>query len=189
MKRIIIFASGSGSNAENIVRYFREKKSAEVIFIATNNPKAYVIERAQRLNVPVKLFNRNEFYDENDFLDFLQHGNPDVIVLAGFLWLVPGKYLKAFPNKIINIHPALLPKYGGNGMYGDRVHEEVKKSGDAESGITIHLLNEKFDEGKILFQAKCNIDSSDTPEMIAQKVHSLEYEYYPKEIERFLKKN
>ena len=112
-----------------------------------------------------------------------------MIVLAGFLWLVPEKYLKAFPDKIINIHPALLPKYGGSGMYGDRVHEKVKKSGDAESGITIHLLNEKFDDGKILFQAKCRIDSSDTPERIAEKVHALEYEYYPKEIERFLKQN
>lgn len=188
MKRIIIFASGSGSNAENIVRYFRGKKTAEVILIATNNPKAYVIERAKRLNVPLKLFNRKEFYDENKFLNFLQNMKPDIIVLAGFLWLVPEKYLKAFPNKIINIHPALLPKYGGAGMYGDKVHEMVKKSGDTESGITIHLLNEKFDEGKILFQAKCKINPTDTIETIAEKVHALEYEYYPKEIEKFLEK-
>jgi len=189
MKRIIIFASGNGSNAENIIRYFQEKKSAEVILIATNNPKAYVIERARRLNMQVKLFDRKEFYNKNDFLNFLQNLRADVIVLAGFLWLVPEKYLIAFPNKIINIHPALLPKYGGNGMYGDRVHKSVKDSGDMESGITIHLLNEKFDEGEILFQATCKIDSSDTPETIAEKVHALEYEYYPKEIEKFLKKN
>jgi phosphoribosylglycinamide formyltransferase 1 len=189
MKRIIIFASGSGSNAENIVRYFQQTKSAEVILIATNNSKAFVVERAKRLNIPVKIFNKKEFYEDNNFLHFLQNQKPDVIVLAGFLWLIPEKYLKGFPNKIVNIHPALLPKYGGKGMYGDHVHEAVRNSGDTESGITIHLLNEKFDEGKILFQVKSKIHSTDTVETIAEKVHTLEYEYYPKEIEKFLEKN
>ncbi|HLF34662.1 MAG TPA: phosphoribosylglycinamide formyltransferase [Cyclobacteriaceae bacterium] len=185
-KKIAIFASGSGTNAENIIRYFRKAKSAEVIIILTNNKDAYVIERARKLGVECLVFNRNTFYETEKILDILKKPGTDIIVLAGFLWLVPGYLLRSFPGKIINIHPALLPKYGGKGMYGHVVHEAVIRSGDPESGITIHYVNEKYDEGTIIFQTRCAVQPGFTPNDLAEKIHELEYKYYPEVIEKVL---
>ncbi len=186
MKRISIFASGSGSNAENIVRYFSGSDEVECALILSNRPDAKVLDRAKRLGVPSMVFNRKEFYHSDIILERLLETGTDLIVLAGFLWLVPENLLRTFKDRIINIHPALLPKYGGKGMYGMKVHETVKKSGDEVSGITIHFVNERYDEGEIIFQAECPVESGDTPESIAEKVHELEYRYYPKVIEKLL---
>ena len=186
MKRISIFASGSGSNAENIVRYFSGSDEVECALILSNRPDAKVLDRAKRLGVPSMVFNRQEFYHSDIILERLLETGTDLIVLAGFLWLVPENLLRTFKNRIINIHPALLPKYGGKGMYGMKVHEAVKKSGDEVSGISIHFVNERYDEGEIIFQAECPVESGDTPESIAEKVHELEYRYYPKVIEKLL---
>jgi len=186
MKRISIFASGSGTNAENIINYFSSNPGVSIPLILANKPDAYVLERAKKYNIPTYVFNRETFYNTDDVSNKLLEVNTDMIVLAGFLWLVPDIILKSFPDRIINIHPALLPKYGGKGMYGMRVHETVIASGDKETGISIHFVNEKYDEGKIIFQAKCQIEEHDTPDTIAQKVHALEYEHFPKVIERLL---
>ena len=187
MKNIAIFASGSGSNAENIIHYFSDNPNVSFPLILANKPDAYVLDRAKRLNVPVYVFNRETFNKTDEVLRMLKEVKTDLIVLAGFLWLVPQNILRAFPNKIVNIHPALLPKYGGKGMYGMRVHEAVKSSGDKESGISIHYVNEKYDEGKVIFQTKFPVEESDTPESIAQKVHVLEYEHFPVVIEGLLR--
>jgi phosphoribosylglycinamide formyltransferase-1 len=186
MKNIAIFASGSGSNAENIARYFRSHTLVNVSLVLSNKPDAYVLQRADKLGIPYFVFTREQFYHSEDVLDTLKKYDIGFIVLAGFLWLVPENILKAFPGRILNIHPALLPKYGGKGMYGERVHKAVRESGDRETGITIHLVNEKYDDGQIIFQARCDVDMDDTPESIAEKVHQLEYEYFPKEIEKFV---
>ncbi len=186
MKRISIFASGSGSNAENIVRYFSGSDEVECALILSNRPDAKVLDRAKKLGVPSMVFNRQEFYHSDIILERLLETGTDLIVLAGFLWLVPENLLRTFKNRIINIHPALLPKYGGKGMYGMKVHDAVKKSGDEVSGITIHFVNERYDEGEIIFQAECPVEQGDTPESIAEKVHELEYRYYPKVIEKLL---
>ena len=186
MKRISIFASGSGSNAENIVRYFSGSDEVECALILSNRPDAKVLDRAKKLGVPSMVFNRQEFYHSDIILERLLETGTDLIVLAGFLWLVPENLLRTFKNRVINIHPALLPKYGGKGMYGMKVHEAVKKSGDEVSGISIHFVNERYDEGEIIFQAECPVESGDTPESIAEKVHKLEYRYYPKVIEKLL---
>ncbi len=188
MNNIILFASGSGTNVENIVNFFKNTPDINVSYILTNNPDAYVIQRAKRLGVPVRVFNRQDFYKNGAILDFLKKEDPDLIVLAGFLWLIPSDIITSFPNKIINIHPALLPKYGGKGMYGSKVHEAVIANKETESGITIHYVNEKYDEGNIIFQAKCKISTGDTPEDVAEKVHKLEYEHFPKVINEILKK-
>lgn len=188
MKKIAIFASGSGSNAENIAKFSEKEKSFEVKLILTNNPNAFVIERAKKLGIKAIIFNREEFYNTEKIRNILTEENIDCIVLAGFLWLVPAYLIEQFPNKIINIHPALLPKFGGKGMYGDNVHKAVISSGESKSGITIHLVNNKYDEGKILFQAECTIEPSDTHESLAQKIHKLEYEYFPSEIARYVNK-
>jgi phosphoribosylglycinamide formyltransferase-1 len=153
-KRIAIFASGSGSNAQKIMEHFKRSTDAEVVLILTNNPQAYVLQRADNFEIPTHIFTRAEFYDTDDVIKLLKNLQVDLIVLAGFLWLVPPSLLKAFPNKIINIHPALLPKYGGKGMYGDHIHKAVLAAGEEESGITIHFTNEHFDEGEILHQSK-----------------------------------
>jgi phosphoribosylglycinamide formyltransferase-1 len=184
--RIAIFASGSGSNAENIANYFRGNPVAEVSLILANRPDAYVLERARRLGIPSVVFDRKQFYETEKVLEILREHHIDLLVLAGFLWLVPDNLLKAYPGRIVNIHPALLPKYGGKGMYGEKVHLAVTASGDKVSGITIHYVDEHYDEGKIIFQATCEVTPNDTPESIAQKVHRLEYEHYPKEIEKFV---
>ncbi len=186
MTKIVLFASGSGSNAENIVNFFKNDPDVSISYILTNNPVAYVIERAKRLGIPCKVFNKQELNKDDVILDFLTNNKTDIIVLAGFLWLMPAKITNAFPNKIINIHPALLPKYGGKGMYSSHVHEAVVQNKETESGITIHFVNEKYDEGNIIFQAKCKILPEDTPDDVAQKIHILEQEHFPKVIEGLL---
>ncbi|HDR68757.1 MAG TPA: phosphoribosylglycinamide formyltransferase [Bacteroidaceae bacterium] len=186
MKNIAIMASGSGTNAENIIRFFRTKSDIEVKVVLTNRSDAYVIKRAGKLHVETVIFNREELYESEEIHDLLKKRRIDLIVLAGFLWLIPKSLIDIYKNRIINIHPALLPKYGGKGMYGNRVHEAVLQSKDKESGITIHFVNEKYDAGDIIFQAKCGIDPAETPESLAEKIHKLEYKYYPEVIERLL---
>jgi phosphoribosylglycinamide formyltransferase 1 len=177
--RIAVFASGNGSNAQRLAEYFAVHGGPEIAAIYCNNPHAFVIERARNLNIPVFVFDRKTFYNSEQVLEDLEKLNVDWIILAGFLWLIPGYLLRAYEGKIINIHPALLPKYGGSGMYGVRVHEAVIASGDSESGISIHYVNEKYDEGQIIFQAKCPVEKNDTPETLAQKIHALEYAHFP----------
>lgn len=184
-KRIAILASGSGTNAEQIAKYFDGHRDIEVALILSNNPDAFVLERARRLQIPSKVFNRNQFR-ESEVLKWLDEYAITHVVLAGFLWLIPGSWLQAFPSRMINIHPALLPKYGGKGMYGENVHKAVKESGDTETGITIHLVNAHYDEGQVLFQAKCTISNEDSPADIASKVHELEYAHYPAQIEKWI---
>jgi len=186
VKRIVILASGSGTNALNIIRYFKNNGKAEVILVISNKGNAGVLEKATLENVPVMVLNKKEHFAEKKFSEFLLKQKIDLIVLAGFLLLIPEHLTKAFPNKIINIHPALLPKYGGKGMYGAKVHEAVINNKDKESGITIHYVNERYDEGGIIFQTKCEVVSADTPETLAQKIHALEYEHFPKVIEKTL---
>ena len=187
MKNIAIFASGSGTNAENLIRFFRTKHSGRVKLVLTNNREAFVINRAQSLDIETVIFNREQLNQDGEVLAILQEKEIDFIVLAGFLWLVPEPLLKAFEGKIINLHPALLPKYGGKGMYGRHVHEAVIASGDTKSGITIHHVNQKYDEGNIIFQAICEVEPEDTPESLAKRIHALEYEHFPKVVEELLK--
>lgn len=186
MKRIAILASGSGTNAENIIRYFEEKKTAEVALIMTNKAEAYVIERAKRHNIATFVFNSEQLRNTDIFIDKLINSQIDFIVLAGFLLKIPENILRLYPDKIINIHPALLPKYGGKGMYGNFVHEKVIQEKEKESGISIHYVNEKYDDGEIILQAKCTVDESDTPETLAHKIHELEYKYFPQTIEMII---
>lgn len=186
MKRIVIFASGSGTNAENLIQFFQNRDTGSVIQVLTNNPHAKVLERAKKLNVSALSFNRIAFSKCYDVLNILQSSAPDIIVLAGFLWKMPDFILNAFPNKIINIHPALLPKYGGKGMYGNFVHEAVIANKETETGITIHYVNEHYDEGAIIFQAKCAVELKDTAEDVANKIHKLEMEHFPKVVEKLL---
>lgn len=186
MKKIVLFASGSGSNVENIVNYFKENPKVEITKVYTNNPSAYVIERCKNLALPCQVFSRKDFSKDFSILEDLKANEPDLVVLAGFLWLVPEDYVKAFPNKIINIHPALLPKFGGKGMYGQHVHEAVVANKESESGITIHYVNEHYDEGNIICQVKCTVNSTDTAEDVASKIHHLEYEFFPKTIKDLL---
>ncbi len=186
MKKIALFASGSGTNVENIAKYFKNSTQIEVSLILSNKKDAYVLERAKMLEIPSLTFNRDDFYNSDKIINTLKEFNIDLVVLAGFLWLLPDNIIRTFSQKIINIHPALLPKYGGKGMYGDKVHKAVVDNKETESGITIHFVNEKYDEGKTLFQAKCTVLNNDTPDMVAQKVHALEYEHFPKIIEKFL---
>jgi len=186
MKRIVIFASGSGSNAENIITFFQNSQSASVVQILTNNPHAKVLDRAKKLNVSALSFNKVAYTKTNDIVNLLKNTNPDLIVLAGFLWKFPENILAEFPNKVINIHPALLPKYGGKGMYGMNVHNAVVNNNETETGITIHYVNENYDEGAIIFQAKCNVLKTDTPNDVAEKIHELEMEHFPRVIEKLL---
>ena len=186
MKNIVLFASGSGSNVENIVQYFQDKPNVTIASVLTNRRDAKVLERCNRLNICSLCFNKIAFQETDCIIDILKGTNPDLIVLAGFLWKIPEKIIKAFPNKIINIHPALLPKYGGKGMYGNKVHQAVKDNSDIESGITIHYVNENYDEGTIIHQAKTKILPEDEVDDIAAKVHALEYELFPKIIEQLL---
>lgn len=186
MKRLVIFASGSGSNAENIINHFKKTQEAEVVLILSNNPKAYVLERAKNNNVSAFTFNKEAFTNSDYVISLVKNTNPDLIILAGFLWKIPERFVQAFPNKIINIHPALLPKYGGKGMYGMNVHEAVVKNKEQESGITIHYVNENYDEGAIITQASCKVENSDTAEDVAKKIHELEYEYFPQTIATLL---
>ena len=184
--QLAIFASGSGTNTETITRYFENHDSISVKCILCNNPKALVLERANRLGIPSMVFTRAEFYSNESVVSFLQERAISHIVLAGFLWLIPAPLLSAFTNRIINIHPALLPLHGGKGMYGMKVHEAVRLAGDKETGITIHEVNEKYDEGRTLFQARVEVSSNDSAETIATKVHELEYKHYPQVIEKWV---
>ncbi len=181
-----LFASGSGSNAENIIRYFSDNHSIEFPVILSNNVSAFVHERAKNLQVPSFTFSKEDFAAGNKIVSFLRELDVDLIVLAGFMLKIPQNLIDAFPDRIINIHPALLPKFGGKGMYGNHVHKAVVAAGEKESGITIHYVNENYDEGNIIFQAKCEVTPTDTPADVAQKVHALEYEFYPKVIEKLV---
>ncbi|HJD76267.1 MAG TPA: phosphoribosylglycinamide formyltransferase [Bacteroides reticulotermitis] len=185
-KNIAIFASGSGTNAENIIRYFQGNDSVSISLVLSNKRDAYVLERAERLQVPGCVFLKEDWITADKVLAILQEYDIDFIVLAGFLIRVPDLLLHAYPNKIINIHPALLPKFGGKGMYGDRVHQAVIAAGEKESGITIHYINEHYDEGDVIFQAACPVLPSDTPDDVAKKVHVLEYTHYPILIDRIV---
>ena len=183
-RRIALFASGSGTNAQNIINYFAGNEGIVVDSVWTNNPVAYVLERAKKFGVDTFMFTKEEFRNTNKVLEELKKRNVDLIVLAGFLWLIPVNLIQNF--RIINIHPALLPKYGGKGMYGMKVHQAVVDNKEMESGISIHFVNEKYDEGKIIFQAKCPVLPTDSPDDVAMKVHQLEYKYFPEVIEKVL---
>jgi phosphoribosylglycinamide formyltransferase-1 len=188
MKNIAIFASGAGTNAENIIRYFSNKNSAKVVLVLSNRGEAAVLKRAEALGINTFSFDRNDFYINGSVLSHLIQNRIDFIVLAGFLWLVPDNIIRMFADRIINIHPALLPAYGGKGMYGDKVHRSVIQNHDRESGITIHYVNNKYDEGDIIFQTKCKVEPSDTPESLASRIHALEYKYFPEVIEKLITK-
>ncbi|WP_178986521.1 phosphoribosylglycinamide formyltransferase [Winogradskyella helgolandensis] len=187
MKRVVIFASGSGSNAENLIKFFHNSDNASVIQVLTNNPHAKVLDRCKKLNVSALSFNRIAFSKSDDVLNILKASQPDLIVLAGFLWKFPEFILKAYNNKVINIHPALLPNYGGKGMYGMNVHQAVVENKETETGITIHYVNENYDEGAIIFQAKCKVSSTDSAEDVAEKIHLLEMEHFPEVVNELLK--
>jgi phosphoribosylglycinamide formyltransferase-1 len=184
MKRIAIFASGSGSNAENIITYFQNNKKAEVVCVLSNNPNARVLERATNLGVENGVFNKGQLNDPKWAIENLE--NLDLIVLAGFLWKFPDHILENYQNKVVNVHPALLPKFGGKGMYGMRVHKTVVENNELESGITIHYVNEHYDEGAVIFQAKCTISPTDTPNDVAAKIHQLEMKHFPEVIQQIL---
>ena len=186
MKRVIIFASGGGSNAENLIKFFQNRDNVSVIQVLTNNPRAKVLDKCKSLNVSALCFNRIAFSKTIDVLNILKISNPDLIVLAGFLWKIPQTIISEFPNRIINIHPALLPKYGGKGMYGMNVHKAVVDNKEAETGITIHYVNENYDEGAIIFQTTCPVDPYDTPEDVAKKIHELEMRHFPKVVDSLL---
>jgi phosphoribosylglycinamide formyltransferase-1 len=184
--RLAIFASGSGTNAEAIMNYFQHHSQVQVAILLSNNLKALALERAKKFNVPSKVFNKQQFRESDEVLHWLKEFEITHIVLAGFLWLLPERLIQSFSDKIVNIHPSLLPKFGGKGMYGMNVHEAVKASGESESGITIHLVNSHYDEGKILLQVSCKILSKDSVQEIAARVYELEYVNYPKTIERWV---
>ena len=186
MNNIVLFASGSGTNAENIALFFKNDPDTEVSYILCNRPDAGVLERAKRLKIKTKVFDREDFFTSSRIHNFLLEVSPDLIVLAGFLWLVPSNIVEAFSQKIVNIHPALLPKYGGKGMYGHYVHQSVLQNGEKESGITIHYVNDRYDDGDIIFQAHCPVEEGDSPESLARKIHQLEYEHYPRVIAEVL---
>jgi len=185
LKRLAILASGSGSNAEKIMEHFQNSEIAEIALVASNKAEAFVLERAKKFGVPTFTFSRKEM-DAGVLLEKLQEENIDWVILAGFLLKIPVELTRAFPDRIVNIHPALLPKYGGKGMYGSFVHEAVKAAGDTESGITIHLVNENYDEGRIVFQTSTPVTETDTPDSIAEKVHALEHKHFPEVIEGLL---
>lgn len=178
--KIALFASGSGSNAENIANYYSKSTVFEFPLIISNKANAYVHERAKKLQIPSFTFSKEDFLAGDKIITFLKEHNIEYIVLAGFLLKIPDSLVEAYPNKIINVHPALLPKFGGKGMYGQHVHQAVADAGETESGITIHYVNGNYDEGNVIFQAKCPVLPTDTPDMIAKKVHALEYEHFPR---------
>ena len=187
-KRIILFASGNGSNAVNICQYFEHVKNIDVTEVYTNNSKARVINKLTFFGIQTNVFNKVAFTD-GELLSEIKSKKPNLIVLAGFLWKIGSDWVKEFSNKIINIHPALLPKYGGKGMYGTHVHQVVKENRETETGITIHYVNEAYDEGEIIFQAKVTIEIEDSIEIIASKVHELEQANFPKVIQNLLNKD
>lgn len=185
MKHISVFVSGNGTNLQRIAEYFEDNKDVAICNVVCNNPKAYAIERAKNFGIPVRMITKDEFKSPaftQEMLDL----QPDLIVLAGFLWHLPDSLIQAFPNKIVNIHPALLPKYGGKGFYGHHVHEAVVAAKEPFSGITIHYVNEKYDSGEIIFQAQVALDKDETPDTLAAKIHVLEQQYFPVVIEQVL---
>jgi len=185
-KKIVIFASGSGTNAENIIKYFQNSDIAEVVAVFSNKPTAKALKRAHDLKVKSLCFDREAFYETSDVLHILEDIDPDLIVLAGFLWLFPSKILNKFQNRVINLHPALLPKYGGKGMFGEQVHKSVLENKEKNTGITIHYVNEKYDDGNIIFQTFFEIISNETPSGLAEKIHELEYRHFPEVIQNLL---
>lgn len=186
MKNIVIFASGSGSNAENIIRFFKKSTIASVIKVFSNNPSAGVLQRAESCGISSIVFNRSDFVSGGLVQNILDELSPDLIVLAGFLWKFPEFLIQAFPKKIINIHPSLLPKYGGKGMYGKRVHEAVVNNKETKSGISIHFVNENYDDGALIYQKSCTVDKADTALRLAQKIHELEMAHFPTVVEKLL---
>lgn len=186
-KHLVIFASGAGSNAQQIITYFRSSSLAKVVLIVCNKPGAGVIGIAQKENIPVLLIEKERFFKADGYLPELQKVKADLIVLAGFLWKIPQRLIDAYPRRIINIHPALLPKYGGKGMYGQYVHEAILNAGEVESGITIHYVDEHYDNGDIIFQTACPVLETDGPETLAQRIHQLEHLHYPVIIEDLVK--
>jgi len=186
MKRIVLFASGSGTNVENIIRYFQNNPKVTVVSVLSNKRHAKVIDRCNILNISALYFNRHALYTSDCVLQFLKSQEPDLIILAGFLWKIPENIVDYFQNKIINIHPALLPKFGGKGMFGEHVHRAVIENGEKETGITIHYVTKNYDEGATIKQIKTNVDPKDSVTSIANKVHELEYEHYPRVIEQLL---
>jgi phosphoribosylglycinamide formyltransferase-1 len=187
-KRIAIFASGSGSNAQKLMEHFKSSADVEIALVLTNNADAYVLQRADSFEIPSHIFDRQEFYHTDQIIDLLKNLDIDLIVLAGFLWLIPKNLLHEYPGRIINIHPAILPKHGGKGMYGDHVHQAVMAANEPEGGITIHYVNENYDEGEYIYQAKYRIDKTDNLEMIKFKGQQLEHLHYPRVVEGIVKK-
>ncbi len=187
MKNIAIFASGEGTNAQNIINHFKTSSEVKVCLVLSNNKNANVLKRASNSGVETLLINKDSFYNSEEVIKVLKEHKINLIVLAGFLWLIPKKLIAEFPNKIINIHPSLLPKFGGKGMYGAYVHEAVIKTKEQDSGITIHMVNEEYDKGKIILQEKCSVTKQDTAESLAEKIHQLEMKYFPATIEKILK--
>lgn len=185
---IAIFASGAGTNAANIIQYFQQKKTANVVLIVCNNPNAGVLKIAEANNISALLIQKEKFFKGDAYLPELKNYAIDFIVLAGFLWKIPAAIINAYHDKVINIHPALLPKYGGKGMHGNFVHEAVLSAKEKESGITIHFVDEIYDNGKIIFQITCPVYENDTAETLAKRIHALEYAYFPKVIEELLEK-
>ena len=186
VKNIVIFASGDGSNAQNIIDYFKSSTSIKVALVVSNKSTANVLNRAKNANIPTLIVDRASFYETEKTIDCLKTFNIDLIALAGFLWMIPERLIKAFPNKIVNIHPSLLPKFGGKGMYGVNVHQAVIESKEKESGITIHFVDEEYDKGTIISQHKCSVSENDSAKILAEKIHLLEHEYFPKIIETLL---
>ncbi len=186
ISRIAIFASGSGTNAEALIKHFAHHPTIQVVMLLSNNPTAYALVRAQKHNIETSVFNKMDFQNPEVLLPKLLEKKITHLVLAGFLWLIPHYLVTAFSNRIVNIHPSLLPKYGGKGMYGMKVHEAVKQAGENETGITIHVVNEQYDEGQILFQATCGIAPYNTPEEIAEKIHELEHQHFSKVVEKWI---
>ena len=186
-KKLAIFASGSGSNAENICNYFTDSSGIEVVLICTNKQDAFIVKRAKKLNIPVYIFTK---YELNNFVDLhkkLQSIGTDIVILAGFLLKLPEIMIDSYPNRIINIHPSLLPKYGGKGMYGSNIHRAVIENKETESGISIHFVNQNYDEGEIILQEKCAVSTNETVETLIQKIHKLEHNYFPGAIEKTVK--
>lgn len=186
MKKIAIFASGAGSNAQKIIDHFRESTAAQIALIACNKPGAGVLNIAEKEGIPVLLIEKEPFFRGDAYVPYLREQKIDLIVLAGFLWKIPDALIKAFPQRIVNIHPALLPKYGGKGMYGMFVHAAVVAAGEAETGITIHWVDEHYDHGDIIFQATCQVEPSDTAESVAAKIHALEHQFFPGVVEQLV---
>lgn len=188
-KCIVIFASGSGTNTQNLIQYFQQSEFAEVVLVLSNKKDAKVLNRSKNLNIRSLHFSKTSLFSSEGVLKLLKEVNADYIILAGFLLKFPALILKEFPNRVINLHPALLPKYGGKGMYGNHVHKAVVANKEKKTGITIHYVNENYDEGAIIFQKSVALSEKDTSEMVAEKIHELEYKWFPKVVEKLILKN